>query len=361
MKFSTMAFSTVSFVLIACAGWYIYQKVRPISRALETASPAPMGGSASPPLPTVQEVNGETVVVVSPAMQRASRIRVAQLASVSYVPTHQAYATVIDLSPFFDLCDRMAAARANVKTLTAQSAASRTQYARSRTLFSDDRNVSRKTLQSANTVMRADEAKLESAKVTFNGLAATMRAQFGNVLERAAQEPASNLLRRLQDRQASLIRISLSARDGASPPKRVTIDLPSGSAVTALRLSASPSANSLVPGDPWLYVAQQAIPAGIRTVASIPSSRGAISALIVPQEAVVWYGGQTWAYVRTAPDRFTRRPVSSAHQVEAGFAVSSGFQAGDRVVTQGAQLLLSQELKPQGVATECKDPPECDD
>jgi hypothetical protein len=28
---------------------------------------------------------------------------------------------------------------------------------------------------------------------------------------------------------------------------------------------------------------------------------------------------------------------------------------------RGPQLLLSQELRPQGIATACKDPPECDD
>lgn len=362
MKFSTIALSTISFALIAGAGWYVYQKVGPASSTPTAVSSASLGrGAASPPLPAVQVVNGETVVVISPDMQRASHIRVARLASVSYVPTRQAYATVIDPKPLFDLCGRMAAARADVKTLTVQFAASRTQYDRSRTLFSDDRNVSRKSLQSANTMMRADAAKLESAKATVNGLAAAVRAQFGDALECAAQKPASGLLHRLQDRQASLVRISLSASDGASPPERVAIDSTSGSAVTALRLSASPSADPLMPGDPWLYVTQQAVPAGTRTVANVPSSHGAVSTLIVPQRAVVWYGGQTWVYVRTASDRFTRRHVSSADQVGQGFAVKSGFRAGDQVVTQGAQLLLSEELKPQGVATVCKDPPECDD
>jgi hypothetical protein len=41
--------------------------------------------------------------------------------------------------------------------------------------------------------------------------------------------------------------------------------------------------------------------------------------------------------------------------------VSSGLHAGDQVVIDGAQLLLSEELRPQGIATACKDPPECDD
>jgi hypothetical protein len=362
MKFSTVVFSTVWLALIAGAGWYVYQKTGPAPSAPATVASDSSGRNTSPPLPAVQVVNGETVIVISPDMQRASHIGVTRLASVSYVPTHQAYATIVDLRPFFDLCVRMAAARAEVKTLTVQFAASKMQYDRSRTLFSDDRNVSRKSLQSANAAMRADEAKLESAKAAFDGLAAAVRTQFGDALERAAAKgPASDLLHRLQYGQASVVRVSLSASDGASPPERMTIDSLGGSAVTARKLSASPTADSLMPGDPWLYVAQQAIPAGTRTVANVPSSHGKVSALIVPQKAVVWYGGQTWAYIRTASDRFTRRHVSSADRVGDGFTVRSGFRAGDQVVTQGAQLLLSEELKPQGVATVCKDPPECDD
>jgi hypothetical protein len=83
--------------------------------------------------------------------------------------------------------------------------------------------------------------------------------------------------------------------------------------------------------------------------------------LVIPESAVVWNGGQPWAYVQTTPDHFTRRYVSAGDEGEQGFLVNYGFHTGDRVVTQGAQLLLSEELKPQGIATACKDPPECDD
>jgi multidrug efflux system membrane fusion protein len=77
----------------------------------------------------------------------------------------------------------------------------------------------------------------------------------------------------------------------------------------------------------------------------------------------VWYGGQRWVYVRTAPTRFTRRFVAATttYTGDQGLVVSSGLHAGDQVVIDGAQLLLSEELRPQGIATACKDPPECDD
>ncbi|CAM2171741.1 Metal transporter [Paraburkholderia sacchari] len=344
-----------SLALAAGAGWYI------INQSFGDSSAATATAAQSPPPPTVQTVNGETVVVVSRDAQRASHIEVAPLAAVTREPELGADATVLDLQPLYDLHDRLASARADVGTFTAQAASSRAQYERSRALFADDRNISQKSLQDAQSVMQADQAKLQAAQATLGGLEGTMRQQFGDALAHVASAPASPLLQRLQAGQAVVLRVTLPARFGATPPARITIDAPDGHAVPAQKLSASPLADPAVQGSPWLYVASEALPANLRTSAHVPTSSEALAGLLIPERAVVWYGGQTWAYVRTAPERFTRRYVPVSEEGGLGFMVTSGFHAGDSIVTQGAQLLLSEELKPQGIATACKDPPECDD
>jgi multidrug efflux pump subunit AcrA (membrane-fusion protein) len=70
--------------------------------------------------------------------------------------------------------------------------------------------------------------------------------------------------------------------------------------------------------------------------------------VIVPTSAVVWSQGKAWVYLQTAPDRFTRRPVATDIAVEAGFFVGSVLRAGDKVVTEGAQALLSEEVLKRG-------------
>jgi membrane fusion protein, multidrug efflux system len=354
MKLRLILLSVISLALASGAGWYIYQAVHDTG-----ASPATAAQSAAPP--AVQTVNGETVVVVSAQAQRASHIEVAPLIAVENQSGISADATVLDLQPLFDLRNRLASARADVDTFTAQAASSRTQYQGSRTLFADDRNVSQKSLLAAASTMQGDDAKLQSAKVTLNGLDGTMRQQFGDALANAATTPASKLFQRLQSGQAVVLRVTLPANFGMAPPERIAVDATDGRTVPAQRLSASPVADPAVQGSPWLYVADAALPANLRTSARVPTSSQAVSGLLIPKQAVVWYGGQTWAWVRTAPERFTRRYVPAGNEGDHGFMVTSGFQAGDQIVTQGAQLLLSEELKPQGIATACKDPPECDD
>lgn len=355
MKLRLILISLVSLALVGVAGWYIYQTVA------SSGAPMPTGASQVAAQPGVQTVNGETVVVVSPEEQRASHIMVTSLAAITGQPGISAYATVVDLQSLFDLHNRMAAARADVGTFAAQAANSRAQYARTRTLYEDDRNISQKSLQDAQALMQTDKAKLQSANATVNGLDATMRQQFGDALTNAAITPASDLFQHLQSGRAVVLRVTLPASYRDAAPAQISIETPDSKSVSARKLSASPLADPAVQGNPWFYVAQQALPAGTRTSANVPTSSQANSGLLIPEQAVVWYGGQTWAYVRTAPDRFTRRYVPATGEGDQGFKVTSEFQAGDLVVTQGAQLLLSEELKPQGIATACKDPPECDE
>ncbi|TAM18726.1 MAG: efflux RND transporter periplasmic adaptor subunit [Pandoraea sp.] len=355
MKFRLILLSLVSLALTAGAGWYI------INQSFDDSGASTANAAQSSPPPVVQTVNGEPVVVVSADAQRASHIEVAPLAAVTSQSAISADATVIDLQPLFDLRNRLASARADVDTFTAQAASSRTQYQGSRTLYADDRNVSLKSLQAAQSAMQGDDAKLQSARVTLAGLDGAMRQQFGDALANAAAAPGSKLFQRLQSGQAVVLRVTLPASFGMAPPERIAVDTPDDRTVPAQRLSASPLADPAVQGAPWLYVADAALPANLRTSARVPTSSQAVSGLLIPEQAVVWYGGQTWAYVRTAHDRFTRRYVAAGSEGDHGFMVTSGFHAGDPIVTQGAQLLLSEELKPQGIATACKDPPECDD
>ncbi|MEM5310906.1 metal transporter [Paraburkholderia sp. JHI869] len=355
MKFRLIFLSMLSLALCAGAGWYI------INQAFDDSGASTATTAQSAPPPAVQTVNGETVVVLSPDAQRAGHIEVAPLAAVTRQSGISADATVVDLQPLFDLRNRVASARADVDTFTAQAASSRAQYEGSRTLFADDRNISQKSLQAAQATMQGDAAKLQSARVALDGLVGTMRQQFGVALANAATAPASTLFQRLQAGQSVVLRITLPASFGTTPPERIPVDTPNGGTVAAQRLSASPLADPAVQGTPWLYVADTVLPANLRTSARVATSSEAVSGLLIPAQAVVWYGGQTWAYVRTAHDRFARRYVPAANEGDHGFLATSGFHTGDQIVTQGAQLLLSEEIKPQGIGTACKDPPECDD
>ncbi len=91
---------------------------------------------------------------------------------------------------------------------------------------------------------------------------------------------------------------------------------------------------------------------GIVTAAlasSVAEGRGGkqTPGVIVPDSAVVWLDGKAWVYVRKDAEHFVRRAVPVSRPAGEGWFVTKNYSAGDRVVVQGAQLLLSEEFRSQ--------------
>ena len=75
------------------------------------------------------------------------------------------------------------------------------------------------------------------------------------------------------------------------------------------------------------------------------------SGVIVPREAVVRTEGTGWVYVQNAGgEAYTRMEILLDHPGESGWFISQGMTTNDYVVVTGAQQLLSEELKGQGIA-----------
>jgi hypothetical protein len=103
----------------------------------------------------------------------------------------------------------------------------------------------------------------------------------------------------------------------------------------------------------------RAVPAAGPSATSAPASAadddddrpaprsGPSVAVRIPESAVVWLAGRPWVWLRTAPDRFERRPVQATRLGPGGWIEPQGFVPGDSVVVTGAQLLLSEELEYQ--------------
>jgi multidrug efflux pump subunit AcrA (membrane-fusion protein) len=70
-----------------------------------------------------------------------------------------------------------------------------------------------------------------------------------------------------------------------------------------------------------------------------------LSGLSLPRDAIIRFGGTTWVYRQLSPESFERTAIHLEQPLAEGWFVSKDLKPQDKVVTGGAQLLLSEELK----------------
>ncbi len=321
------------------------------------------GQSAAPQvLPTTQRVsmvNGLTTIKLSTAIQEQSGIHTALLTAAHHQTEAAAYGAVLDVQALIDLRSRYATAEADRNAAQAVAAASGKEFERNRILYQDNQNVSSKVYEAAMATNLSDRAKTEAATLNVKNILGLARQQFGEPLAHWIADPHSPQFERLLNRQDVLLRITMPPGASMPAPATIAVVANSNQRFPADLISPAVQSDATVQGIAFIYRTSAPIAAGTNIVAYLPTSSPTAQGIAIPANAVVWYGGQPWAYVQIDATQFVRRPVSQRSPEDDGFFVTAGFKAGERVVVSGAQLLLSEELRPPVASTGCKDP-ECD-
>ena len=297
----------------------------------------------------VTQEQGAAIVTLSAEAQKASGISVEALKSASHQSELVNYGSVVGIEPLTDLRARYLAARADANVVRASIANTQQDYQRLQALNRDNRNVSDRAVQVAEAAWKADEAKLAAADTLAVGIRDNMRQQWGDTLTRWATGGQGGSLARLLSHEEALIQVALPF-DEPRPEQISAIQIiPAGShgkPVAASYVGPSPQTDVTIQGRTYFFRAPaRELRAGMRVEAHVRLQGKQAEGVVVPSNAVVWYAGKAWAYLKQNGDKFVRRPVSTTQESDDGWFNSTGFKQGDEVVTSGTQLLLSEELK----------------
>jgi hypothetical protein len=229
----------------------------------------------------------------------------------------------------------------DIATALAALAASQAEAARTRTLNAADQTVSRQAAEAAASQARQDAARLLL-------LRRRVGLEWGPSLARLTDARRGRLVADIAAGRAALVRID-SAQGLSQARGSAEIDL--GAAGKARAAILGPARV----GDPRLQATgvlalvtgPQAMQFGSGTVAAATISAGAgADGVVIPRAALLRTGGQTFVYIRRDAGQFERRLVPAGLSDPAGLFVSSGFRAGEPVVTVGAaQLFAAQSAK----------------
>ncbi|WP_277594054.1 efflux RND transporter periplasmic adaptor subunit [Pseudomonas chlororaphis] len=348
-KTSRITLAVVAAVGLGALGFFSYQAM-PVAPATPVA----------PPPTRVTTEEGLTIVTLDETTQAISGIQSESITASKHQVEHLAYGSVLDVQGLNDLSTRYAMAQADSAAAQSAASASGQEYERNLALFKANQSVSMKLLQASQVTWSTDKTKLQAAGANMQSVRNSALQQFGAPLAGMIGAQDAPLLRRLLNREDMLLRVVLPLGDDLTAPELIAVESSEHHRETAHLISVSPQVDPSTEGRAYLYRAAATLPVGSKVVAYLPLPTPTSTSLVIPEAAILWFGGQPWAYVQIAKDRFTRRPVADQTPYNNGYLVSTGFESGDRVVVHGAQLLLSEEQRPPITASACKDP-ECDD
>ena len=296
----------------------------------------------------VSTVGGEPTITLDAATRQNSGIQTAQLQNAAREPQLQAYGTVLDLQTLTELSNSYSAMKAQLQTAQAKADASRMAFERERRLYQDQQNVSAAQAQATEAAFRVDEASVAAAEAQLQNLASSAVLQWGAVLGGALVDRSSMLLRLLQRRDV-LVQVTLPPGEVLKEPPKVTV-AQAGDAIRSNMqyLSPAPRTDVRIQGISFLYIAPAAsgLLPGMNVAVMLPAGKAAEGAL-VPPSAVVWYDGEAWAYFRTGAQTFVRREIATSTPSPDGGYIVKGLPNDAEVVSQGGQLLLSEEFRSQ--------------
>lgn len=311
----------------------------------EITADAERDSPVAPPL-RVSTAGGVTTVTLDDSEIQNGGIRTAATQSVSGQAQIQAFGTVLDPQPLTDLSNNYTTATDQLQTAEAKLAASRLAYERAQRLYQDEQNVSAAQLQSAEAAYRVDEANTATARTQAENIASSASQQWGPVLGTALVNRSSVFLRLLV-RQDVLIQVTLPPGQSIAPPPPNATAQPDSTRLVAISyVSPAPRTDSRIQGISFYYIApaSSGLLPGMNLTVMLPS--GSNTGQLVPASAVLWLDGRTWVWVKTSAHSFVRRPVSADRPLGAGYLVQN-IPVGSELVTQGGQLLLSEEFRAQ--------------
>ena len=274
------------------------------------------------------------------------------------------------LVPFerVDLAARLTNANGDVAALEATLAASKAAYDRTKALNADDKNMSDRAVQEAEAKVKADEARLNAARKNVTQLEAAAKTQAGETGPMPLVARAGEVV--------EVIARPSEAVESGQPILRVArfetmlarVDLPAGevagSNISFARIAAVGREEQQVRGervalasitDPRTlgegYLFRVAglggiLRPGAAVTAYLQVAGKPVTGFLIPPSAVVRSVGKTWIYTQVAEDKYSRQEITLDRSSGRGWLVT-GVTERDRVVTVGAQMLLSEEQKSQ--------------
>ncbi|MGR9114910.1 MAG: efflux RND transporter periplasmic adaptor subunit [Gammaproteobacteria bacterium] len=283
-------------------------------------------------------------------IQKRAGLSVTVLKPFQYVPELLAYGNAQPLQPLLNLRNRYIAAQAQYQSALARLALAQQNINRAQHLH---RNgiASERVLQEQQSQLRMEKTQTDALRVTVEATFNEAVLSWGHKLaDLFLSNDTDRLIPYLSGRKA-LLQISLPA--GHTLPQGIDNIYVSASgnrnqARPAELISRAPLTDIITQGESYYFSsADDSIRTGMRIVAWLPRLQRPEAGVLIPASALVWHLGQAYVYLQTGAESFSRRRIAHFTHTPDGYFVQGTLAAGEKLITTGAQMLLSEEFRGQ--------------
>jgi len=297
--------------------------------------------------------NGLLLIELPKAVAINSNIKYEVLRKTSFVDSTIFYGESINIKPLINLNTKLLNVRNKIDQLSIQITAAE-EYLEKLTILNDDnKNISDNVLGQQQIDVISLKNQSESLKDDKANIMATIHNEWGGTFAEIFSKRKDIKLKSIISGKNKLVKITFSTdKINLEAPMVVKI---SSLAQTnydyeALYFSSTPEINVNRSGMSFYYLVND------NRMLNEEKFTGHRSAntdnrqlLFIPKKSVIWSNGIPWAYTHiNNTKKYIKKSLSGLKEINNGWVIEEGnFIAGDLIVTEGAQLLLSEEFKYQ--------------
>ncbi len=238
-------------------------------------------------------------------------------------------------------------------------------YAREKSLYAHNKAVSLQRVQAAQAAMAAADARVRADVQSIAAVSKQLKTKSGGFLplpffhdgtvtdilvDPGQAVAAAQPLLKIEDFHTLLASVALPAADSGAVALGTAIHvrvLGHKHWLSAKPLTLGPKADRQTRGLSMLYLIDNAgtLRPGMAITARVPEAAKAVAMVIIPRIAVVWWRGERWVYLQPAKGAFVLHELVNPIALPGGFGVRGDVIPPQRLVTNGAQVLMTIGLR----------------
>jgi hypothetical protein len=297
---------------------------------------------------TENNANGLASVKLDKDAQELAGISVSALEPARFQAEFLAYGKAISIQPLLDLHHRYLATLAEREQANAKFKQAEQAFNRQQDLYKQGISAKRH-LQEQQAQWQTDKALLNATQFQDQAILDEALLNWGNPLASWALSLHAEKLTSFLTGQQTLLQITLPSHHSAPENLRTIAVEVSGDrskAQAAELIAIAPQTDGVSQGISYFFrTSGKTIKTGMSVSAWLPGQSQQQEGIIIPKSAVCWSMDQAYVYQKNTDNTFTRRPISPYNSSQNGYFVNHSFKPGDLIVTTGAQMLLSQEMR----------------